>query len=1090
MLQVRLFGGLGLSWNGQAIRLGNRKAEGLLAYLSTSGNRASRDELVELLWSRTARTGGHPYHSLSQCLYRLRSQTVGTIVTLQREQVVLSEAISRSDVDVLREAVAATDMGTLMKTYSGAFLKDFRLGEVEFETWQSAMQHRFAQRVEAAVLDRLQSLEAEHAWRRAAELAAWLLAHIDSEDAARIRVGALAALGNTAMAEAEADLFASRFPIGEQNLHVTLSDAAHFPLIKQATDSRPVPFVGRRAELQHLSEILLRVTDEALGTTILVIGEPGIGKSRLCERFLRSAALGGARILHGRCFEAESGVPYSCANELLTSGVNQEDLECLPIEWRHLIAALAPGLQSQSGPESRRRGDDQRSTFEAIFRLLRSLSRERPIVLFVDDVQWADNSTLSLLRYCARTASDASILLLVAIRDQRSLTEVTSDFRKGWTDNIAIMRLGELEEEDVTMLLDKFESQKGVTLTEAQRRSLLSLHGNPFFLSEALRGTEVLDWQATGDESGAQRGSKHLGVLAALDQASARGVAILALLGARTPVELLKKMCGRCTDVPLMLKNGLALNFIRLGNDSVELVHDLLREQIVADLSPSTRRLLHHRIAIALEQENGADAGILARHFFAAGDAVSGHLYALEASATSDEMFAYAEATEYARLALRCATSSPQRMAARRQLATMYRKAGRLKEAAQLYSEIGDELRALGVPAWELDSVSVAGLEVTALVEDEPAEQVLCRTEALLDELVLRNASTDLIGRLLIVVLVLSQLACDDSAFSKAIGHAWRLSDNGSIADGLPFPVQKSVAQIVCHFRNRRRGLAMCRRAISLQPPDAKKLTTITWLQVLGSAQIANGKLAEAHASYTSAMELIERFAFVDRRAEICNDLGVLHLERCHRKVAEGYLAQVLDSSTDTVRREAHAFALVNLATLFYEFDDYVRLPGPCNELLGAEAGLRNRVPDAFAHSLLGSTAYELGQMRRFRRHAREFKLLNVNTRFIMGDGSYIDIFYGRIIEIDDGMASALAYLEKAAKLAARRHKLAWHRILLEWARMVGKKDRNRGLRLALKIRNSAKKSGATLIETRAKRVLLELDGNSRPGGRSAIATL
>src|SRR6266487_4123735 len=153
-------------------------------------------------------------------------------------------------------------------------------------------------------------------------------------------------------------------------------------------------------------------------------GEPGIGKTRLAREFLRWARAQGADVLEARAFETGSRLPYQPLVEALRSRLEgEQDLHALLSEvWLAELARLLPEFREQVPelpfPLSLDEAEARTRLFEAIARLGRALARRAPVVLFIDDAQWADAASLDVLQYASRRWATAHlpVLLLCTFR--------------------------------------------------------------------------------------------------------------------------------------------------------------------------------------------------------------------------------------------------------------------------------------------------------------------------------------------------------------------------------------------------------------------------------------------------------------------------------------------------------------------------------------------------------------------------------------------------------------------------------------------------------------------------------------------------
>ena len=182
------------------------------------------------------------------------------------------------------------------------------------------------------------------------------------------------------------------------------------------------PFVGRRVELDGLVEQWQRAVD-GRRALILLAGEPGIGKTRLASEVARRAYRDGTLVLHGRC-DDEIGIPYQPFVEALTFFVDHTDdaelagsLGRHPGELVRLVPHLGDRVPDLPPPLSSDPETEQYRLFEAVASWLAAASAERPLLLVLDDLQWAGKPTLLLLRHIAGTAEPARLLVIATYRD-------------------------------------------------------------------------------------------------------------------------------------------------------------------------------------------------------------------------------------------------------------------------------------------------------------------------------------------------------------------------------------------------------------------------------------------------------------------------------------------------------------------------------------------------------------------------------------------------------------------------------------------------------------------------------------------------
>src|SRR5690606_661300 len=245
------------------------------------------------------------------------------------------------------------------------------------------------------------------------------------------------------------------------------------------------PFVGRTQELGVLADAW---KDACAGDApvVLVTGEPGIGKSRLAVEAARRITDDG-RVLFGRCDE-QGLVPYQPFVEALDAHVAATPSDEMPALDERALAELASVLPSLSRSRRPRTRRSRGALFEAIVALIGSVAAERPLLLVLDDLHWADPDTLLLLRHLVRRSDDMQLLLLLASRDPSpvlgGLGEVVGNLdRAGLLHRLPLPGLDEAEVRALVRSLFGRAAADPGTL-----RSLLAeTGGNPFLLGELLR---------------------------------------------------------------------------------------------------------------------------------------------------------------------------------------------------------------------------------------------------------------------------------------------------------------------------------------------------------------------------------------------------------------------------------------------------------------------------------------------------------------------------------------------------------------------------------------------------------------------------
>ncbi|MDP9238753.1 MAG: protein kinase [Chloroflexota bacterium] len=441
-------------------------------------------------------------------------------------------------------------------------------------------------------------------------------------------------------------------------------------------------FVGRRSEMDGLKDAL----EDALsgkGSLAMLAGEPGIGKTRLAEEFCVYARLRGTQVLSGRGYDGESSLPYTPFVEALRQYTHSRADD-------ELRAELGPGAPEIATlvSEIRRRfpdvgeapkldGEAERlRLFESMTQFLHNAATANPVVLFLDDLHWADKPSLLLLQHLAQRTNRDRLLLLGAYRDveldrTHPLSEVLGTLRG--LPNYRRVLLRGLPEDTITDLLTVIDpSEEG----EARRQALAAAlyqetEGNPFFIREVL--AHLIETGKIVHENGRWVGRvtsiSELGIPEGVREVVGRRLSRLSdrcnrmLTAASTMTsgfswEALKAIS---TDVPEaqlldLLEEALAAQLIierkGEGGGAYDFTHALIRQTLYDELSTPRRVLLHRQIAGTLEQLYRANVGPhlaeLAHHFYQAapgGDVEKAIDYARRAGDQAMTRVAWEQAT-------------------------------------------------------------------------------------------------------------------------------------------------------------------------------------------------------------------------------------------------------------------------------------------------------------------------------------------------------------------------------------------------------------------------------------------------------------
>jgi DNA-binding SARP family transcriptional activator len=392
--------------------------------------------------------------------------------------------------------------------------------------------------------------------------------------------------------------------------------------------SADLALVGREAELRRLTE---RLEDawSGHGQICAIVGDPGVGKTRLAAEVAIQAARRGAHVLVGRCFEVEQRLPFAAWVEALREGGVPSDktlVDSLDPVWLRELSRLLPELSAPGSPASE--GNDPLHLFEALARLLEALTQRAPVVILVEDGHWMDEMSLRLLPFLARRIRRWRLLWLGTFRDE----ELAGDprFRLIGDDlareGLAVqLRLAPLSRaETITLVRQLAPSDTSESLGEQVWRTS---EGNAFMAVETARTLADPGRDATSDPSLIPRRVRDLvaGRLHRLSPHARRTAGLAATIGRRFEFPLVREASDAAEDeVAEAMEELVRRRILRPSGEGFEFTHDRLREVAYADLLLPLRGILHRRVGEALERVHGAAApemaDALAFHFQRAGE--------------------------------------------------------------------------------------------------------------------------------------------------------------------------------------------------------------------------------------------------------------------------------------------------------------------------------------------------------------------------------------------------------------------------------------------------------------------------------------
>jgi DNA-binding SARP family transcriptional activator/tetratricopeptide (TPR) repeat protein len=705
-LEIRILGSPQVERDGDPVEVDTRKAIALLVYLAVTEGPHGRDALASLLWPEYDQERARA--ALRRTLSALKKALGGRWLTAGRGAVGLDGDEIFVDTRWFAElerrtrdhghdgdgvcAACIAPLRAAAELYRGDFMAGFTLRDTAgFDDWQFFQSEGWRREL-ALVLERLaralvlageceDAIDHARRWlaldplhEPAHRMLMCLYAWTDRRSAAlrqfRDCVQVLERELGVSPLEETAELY--RTIVGgelaapnQTSAPPTPSSGELAPAPGFAAVAPPrVALVGRDDELGAVLDAYGSIAAD--GRLVVLEGEAGIGKSGLAEAVIETLGRDGAKVLTARCYEGEGALPYGPVAELLRAALGGDAgwASSVPGRWLGEAARLVPELADvRPGLEPRPDLDDpgaRSRLFQGVIRvLLAAVEGPRPGVMFIDDLHWADESSLDLITFVARRLAGKPILMLGTWRPEElvrhpALQVASVDAaRAGWGFTL---RLRRLTESDVRKLAHASAPDLDAAFVE---RLFGETQGLPLFVNEylaaAVADSDAIPWPPP-------RGVRDLveARLAALSAASSQLLTAAAVIGTAFEFETVRNTSGRSDDEAVaaldeLIARGLLKERALEGSDPIsgyEFTHEVVRALVYEGAGFARRRLLHGRVAQALvgrarAGEAASRAGQAAHHYRAAGRDEEAARWFVVAGEEARRLYANAEALTY-----------------------------------------------------------------------------------------------------------------------------------------------------------------------------------------------------------------------------------------------------------------------------------------------------------------------------------------------------------------------------------------------------------------------------------------------------------
>jgi DNA-binding CsgD family transcriptional regulator/tetratricopeptide (TPR) repeat protein len=404
------------------------------------------------------------------------------------------------------------------------------------------------------------------------------------------------------------------------------------------------PLIARQRELQLLDACLTSARS-GQAAAVLIRGESGMGKSRLVETLIEQARRSDVLVALGHCTPVSGGeLPFGPFVEMLSQIAGAPDsLEKVAGTTWELLRTVLTVSGPSSGVASPDVGLERSRLFTSVLRVFHHLGERQPVIAVVEDIHWADSSSLDLLNYLARTAGQERLLLVLTCRDDARAQDPNTRRAIGELSRADMSReihLKPLTAGHVRELL----ATSDVQLPAVQHHKVVDLcDGNPFIALELAAHDEI-----EGAHTEALRHAL-LGPVDELPDDARFALHVAAVLGQYIPHEVLESSIEStgvnvAANLRLLTERGLLI----AGDERYFFRHAIVRESVVREMLRSEQTAAHRAAVqgIRLSRRDGMPAGLaqLAHHLVAAGEYMAAFPTVLSAADYARGVYAFAEA--------------------------------------------------------------------------------------------------------------------------------------------------------------------------------------------------------------------------------------------------------------------------------------------------------------------------------------------------------------------------------------------------------------------------------------------------------------
>lgn len=610
-----MFGVPSICVNGEKISLPFKKAEALFFYLVLK-RQDSRENLINMFWGWD--TESKASKKLRDTIYRIKKSFNFEILISPQKSIIMVNP----DVPILTDVeMLLSDRSDSIKFYKGDFLDGLYLKNEcgNFEEWVMSKREYFKSIYTDKLLNKMnESVSTNNG--KATEYYAKLLIAADEYEERAYRVLMKKYIEADAYHKA-IEVYLNLCKILSNELGVEPDNKTKI-LYKEILAKRKIEntisesisrtfFYGREKEIDILRENYIKFKNNISFKSVLLIGEAGIGKTRLKDKFLEELDLNDIYLLSSNCFEAEKNYffkPWDTIFSKISDIISRDKIEISTL-WRNAISCLFPifdadGYATVTNPIERLEDFKYRGTEEAIIGLLKKLNQNKKVVLVFEDIQWMNSASLNLLNYILFHKDICPVFLIASYRTGygEGLDIFFNELLKN--DFIEKVELSRFTQKEVNDFISKALPDLKIT-SYLKDRIFKETEGNTFFLIEYLNSIN-------NKRQGKIMTSKMKDVLRSryigISDEGMKFLNIASMFFDRVSLSTLNQLTNK-KDIEILdimdeiIKRSIVSEIDDDNNIFYEFTHQKLREFIYMQISQGKRRIIHNKIGEMLEKD-------------------------------------------------------------------------------------------------------------------------------------------------------------------------------------------------------------------------------------------------------------------------------------------------------------------------------------------------------------------------------------------------------------------------------------------------------------------------------------------------------